>query len=125
MVIVNFIIIALLLNPSLLAASTLLDNFEKYREGVFRAQWRAKNSDAQTTYRSDNESGKPFLHAQSNSQGVRLALERIVDPKDLRRLASRWRVRTFPNGADERIGAKHDAAAQIYVIFDNQNRNMK
>ena len=30
------------------------------------------------------------------------------------------RAREFPTGADERIGDKHDTAAQVYVIFDNQ-----
>ena len=97
-----------------------MDNFEQYSEGVFPAKWRGKNSDAQNIYRIESERGNRFLHAQSNNQGVQLALERIVDPIDLRRLASRRRVHTFPNGADERIGAKHDAAAQVYVIFDNQ-----
>ena len=120
MVIIILAIVAWLLSPSPLAATTLLDNFEQYSEGVFPAKWRGKNSDAQNIYRIESERGNRFLHAQSNNQGVQLALERIVDPIDLRRLAWRRRVHTFPNGADERIGAKHDAAAQVYVIFDNQ-----
>jgi hypothetical protein len=47
-------------------------------------------------------------------------LEHIIEPKQQRRLAWRWRVHQLPTGADERNGDKHDPAAQVYVIFDNQ-----
>ena len=118
--IVNLVIFAWLLSPKPLAASILLENFEQYSEGAFPAKWRGKNDDAQKIYRIASENGNRFLRAQSNNQGVQLALERGANPKEQRRLSWRWRVHTFPNGADERLGAKHDAAAQVYVIFDNQ-----
>lgn len=109
-----------LLCPNRLGAATLLENFEQYSEGSYPAKWRGKNNAAQKIYRIESESGNRFLRAETHNQGVQIALEHIVDAKELRRLAWRWRVHTFPTGADERLGAKHDAAAQVYVIFDNQ-----
>lgn len=114
------LIVAWLSLPSPAPAATLLEHFDQYAEGTFPTKWRGKNSDAQSIYRIESEGGNRFLRARSNNQGVQIALERSVDPKQLRRLAWRWRAHTFPVGADERVGAKHDAAAQVYVIFDNQ-----
>lgn len=120
MVAIFLLMLVCLLNPSRLAATTLLENFEHYGDGTYPTKWRAKSNDGRKIYRIASEEGNRFLRAHSSNQGVQIALERIVDPRELRRLVWRWRVHTFPTGTDERIAAKHDAAAQVYVIFDNQ-----
>jgi len=107
-------------NVSFAANVKVLENFESDKAGTFPLKWRAKSSDGQKIYRVKAETGNRFLHAQSNNQAAQIALEHIVDPNLQRRLSWRWRVQTFPIGADERLAEKHDAAAQVYVIFDNQ-----
>ena len=59
-------------------------------------------------------------YARAENRGAHIGLEHVFDPKTLRQLRWRWRVRLLPIGADERVGEKHDAAAQVYVVFDNQ-----
>ena len=56
----------------------------------------------------------------AENRGTQIGLEYVFDPKKLQHLRWRWRVRALPVGADERVAEKHDAAAQVYVIFDNQ-----
>src|SRR5258706_2313959 len=107
-------------NVGFAADVKILENFESDKEGAFPLKWRAKSSEGQKIYRVEAEASNRFLHAQSHNQAVQIALEHIIDPKSQRRLAWRWRVQTFPVGADERLADKHDAAAQVYVIFDNQ-----
>ena len=61
-----------------------------------------------------------FLRAHANQQAVHIGLEYIVDPKLQKHLHWRSRVHALPQGADERDSEKHNAAAQVYVVFDNQ-----
>jgi hypothetical protein len=100
-------------------AGTTLEDFEQYQDGAFPEKWRARNKDARNIYRVASENGNRFLRAHADKQGLQIALERPIDPKRQSRLRWRWRVQTFPRGADERLGDKHDAAAQVYVVFDN------
>src|SRR5262245_23186088 len=100
-------------------AETTLENFEDYQDGTFPGKWRARSKEARRIYKIDSEGGNRFLHAHADKQGLQIALEHPIDPKRQSRLRWRWRVQKFPHGADERLGEKHDAAAQIYIIFDN------
>jgi hypothetical protein len=100
--------------------SLILENFESYGAGAFPEKWRMAKSDARKIYKVETESGNRFLRARSEKQGLQIALEHVFEPKQQRHLSWRWRAREFPTGADERIGDKHDTAAQVYVIFDNQ-----
>lgn len=97
-----------------------LENFESYPAGVFPDKWRMAKSDARKIYRIESESGNRFLRAHSEKQAIQIGLEHIFDPKQQQQLSWRWRAREFPSGADERRSDKHDTAAQVYVIFDNQ-----
>jgi len=99
---------------------TVLENFEQHGNNKFPAKWRSRNDDARKIYRIESESGDQFLRAHAVNQAVQIALEHIFDPQQQRRLTWRWRVRQLPIGADERNAERHDAAAQVYVIFDNQ-----
>ena len=101
-------------------AFTVLDNFEEYGANGFPSKWRSRNDDASKIYRIDTENGNRFLRADAHKQAVQIGLEHRFDPKQQRRLTWRWRVRQLPVGADERSAEKHDAAAQVYVVFDNQ-----
>lgn len=97
-----------------------LENFETYSVGVFPDKWRMAKSDAQKIYKIDAENGNRFLRARSEKQAIQIGLERVFEPKQQQQLSWRWRAREFPVGADERLSDKHDTAAQVYVIFDNQ-----
>ena len=92
--ILRLLVIAIcLLPPTRLMATTPLEDFEQYTDGAYPNKWRGKNNQAQSIYRVASENGNRFLRAHSRNQGVQIALEQIVDPKELRRLAWRWRVR--------------------------------
>jgi hypothetical protein len=99
-----------------------LENFEQYAGDGFPARWRANDGEARNIYRVESEAGNRFLRARSKNQGVQIGLEHVFNPTHWRRFGWRWRVHEFPRGADERVGDKHDAAAQVYIIFDNQYR---
>jgi Protein of unknown function (DUF3047) len=103
-------------------AATVLENFEQSGTNGFPSKWRASNDDAKTIYRIEAESGNHFLRARADNKAVQIGLEHIFDPKNQPRLKWRWRVHEIPKGADERVKGKHDAAAQVYVVFDNQTR---
>lgn len=97
-----------------------LENFEAYSAGAFPDKWRPAKSDGRKIYRIEAESGNRFLRARAEKQAIQIGLEHVFDPKQQQQLSWRWRAREFPAGADERLGDKHDTAAQVYVIFDNQ-----
>ena len=101
-------------------AATVLEDFEQSGTSGLPPKWRATNDDAKTIYRIESENGNRFLRARAENQAVQIGLERIFDPKNQPRLKWRWRVHEIPKGADERVKGKHDAAAQVYVVFDNQ-----
>jgi hypothetical protein len=99
---------------------TVLENFEAYVNGTFPSKWRSRNDEAQNIYQVVSENGNRFLRAHADKQAVQIALPYVFDPEQQRRLTWRWRVHQLPVGSDERDADKHDAAAQVYVIFDNQ-----
>ncbi len=103
-------------------AATVLENFEQYGANGLPSKWRGSNDDAKTIYRIESEKGNRFLRARADNQAVQFGLEHVFDPKNQPRLKWRWRAHQLPVGADERVSGKHDAAAQVYVIFDNQIR---
>jgi Protein of unknown function (DUF3047) len=97
-----------------------VEDFEGYPVQSFPEKWRRRSEAARKIYRVKSENGNQFLHAYADKQAVQIGLEHVFDPVKFRRLSWRWRVHALPQGADERTAEKHDAAAQIYVIFDNQ-----
>ncbi len=100
--------------------AVVLENFESYANDSFPEKWRVMKEGARTIYRVETENGNRFLHARADKQTIQIGLKHPFDPKQQTHLTWRWRAREFPAGADERIADKHDAAAQVYVIFDNQ-----
>jgi hypothetical protein len=95
-----------------------LEDFEGYPVQSLPEKWRRRSEGARKIYRSESENGNRFLHAYADKQAVQIGLEQVFDPAKFRRL--RWRMHALPQGADERAAEKHDAAAQVYVVFDNQ-----
>ena len=87
----------------------------------FPKGWRDASADAQEIYRIEAELGNHFLRARADNKSVQIGLEYLFNPKKLRQLRWRWRVRALPVGANERNADKHHAAAQVYVIFDSPN----
>jgi hypothetical protein len=97
----------------------ILDNFERYGSSKFPKKWSDASGAAQGTYRIEAESGNHFLRARAENKSVQIGLEHIFSAKKLRHLRWRWRVRALPAGANEKNAERHDAAAQVYVIFDS------
>jgi hypothetical protein len=97
-----------------------LEDFEVYPVQSFPEKWRRRSEAARKIYRIASENGNQFLHAYADKQAVQIGLEQLVDPAKFHRLRWRWRVHALPRGADERTAERHDAAAQVYVVFDNQ-----
>jgi hypothetical protein len=97
---------------------TVAETFEHYGDGQFPARWQSKRSEARTIYRIVSENGNQFLRARAEKQAAHIGLE--LDAKSHRQLQWRWRVYALPHGADERDPEKHDAAAQVYIVFDNR-----
>jgi Protein of unknown function (DUF3047) len=100
--------------------SIVLDAFEQHSNGKFPTNWRSAGSGAEHIYRIETDGDNRFLHARAENRGTQIGLEYVFDPKKLQHLQWRWRVRALPVGADERVTEKHDAAAQVYVIFDSR-----
>lgn len=119
---VGCVIALVLLTVGSVHAATVLENFEQASANGFPSKWRVSNETAKTIYRIESEKGDHFLRARADNQAVQIGLEHIFDPTSQPRLKWRWRVNQLPTGADERVSGKHDAAAQVYVIFDNQIR---
>ncbi len=95
-------------------------NFEAYAPGTFPSKWRRRSDEGLKIYRVESENGNRFRRAYADKQAVQIGLEYVFDPNEQRRLTWRWRVRQLPLGSDERNPEKHNAAAQAYIIFDNQ-----
>jgi hypothetical protein len=102
------------------SGAVVLEDFEKHGTANFPKNWWLGGTGAEQVYRIEAESDYRFLHARAENRGVPIGIEYVFNPKKLRHLRWRWRLRTLPAGADERVAEKHDAAAQVYVIFDNQ-----
>jgi hypothetical protein len=116
-----FLFIQLLVcNVGFTAGFTILENFETYGDGAFPSKWRSRSDEARKIYRIESEDGNRFLRAHADKQAVQIGLEHFLDPKQQPRLRWRWRAHALPVGADERVAERHDAAAQVYVVFDNQ-----
>jgi len=115
-------VLALMLWAGLAHGSSTLENFEHYEVQSFPSKWRASDEEAKVVYRIESENGNRFLRARADNKAVQIGLEHMFDVQRQPRLKWRWRVRQIPKGADERMSGKHDAAAQVYVIFDNRTR---
>jgi hypothetical protein len=102
------------------SGAVILEDFEKHGNANFPKNWWSGGSGAELVYRIEAESGYRFLHARAENVGVPIGLQYVFNPKKLQQLRWRWRVRVLPTGADETKADKHDAAAQVYVIFDSQ-----
>jgi DUF3047 family protein len=121
------VLLAGLLSHSLLLAGAqreedaiVLDNFDQHGAGKFPKKWAGASNDAQGIYRIEAEADNHFLRARADNKAVQIGLDYVFNPKKLQQLKWRWRVRALPTGANEKLAEKHDAAAQVYVIFDSQ-----
>jgi hypothetical protein len=97
-----------------------VEDFEGYLVQSFPEKWQRRSEAARKIYRVESEDGNHFLHAHADKEAMQIGLQQLIDPAKFRRLRWRWRVHALPQGADERTAEKHDAAAQVYVVFDNQ-----
>jgi hypothetical protein len=114
------VLVPMFANATALLGFTVLDNFEHYGTNPFPTKWRARSDEARKIYRIGAENDNRFLRAHADKVALHIGLEHEFEPKRQQRLSWRWRVVAFPQGADERRADKHDAAAQVYVVFDSR-----
>ena len=80
------------------SGAIVLEDFEKHGTANFPKNWWSGGSGAELVYRIEAESGYRFLHARAEKRGVPIGLQYVFNPKKLRQLRWRWRVRTLPTG---------------------------
>jgi hypothetical protein len=102
------------------SGAVVLEDFEKHGAANFPKNWWSGGKGAELVYRIEAEGDTRYLHARAENRGVPIGLQYVFNPKKWRQLRWRWRVRVFPTGSDERRAEKHDAAAQVYVLFDDK-----
>ncbi|MFH1018143.1 MAG: DUF3047 domain-containing protein [Pseudomonadota bacterium] len=97
----------------------VLENFETFVVGAVPSDgWTTRGGNAEGSYSIQQETGgNHYLKAVDRGRSVQLFKEKGWDLKTSPYLRWKWRANRFPVGSDERIGAKNDSAAGIYVVF--------
>lgn len=120
-----FVLLALLLTGALASAPPepgwgredcrVLEDFATARVGEFPQGWRAREDEGRTVYSVGEERGRRFLRAHARELGIQAAKEYEWPLEAYPILAWSWRVREFPQGADEKDG-KNDSAVAVYML---------
>jgi len=95
----------------------VVGDFATNAVGVFPADWRPKQDRAREIYRVMQEGGLRFVRATAEGTGLQMGKEVPWDLATHPVLAWRWRPRTFPAGADERLGSRNDSVLGVYAVF--------
>lgn len=102
-----------------------IDDFASAKIGEFPPGWQARKSAGKGVYSVQEENGVRFLRAVSRGLGIQAAREHGWDLTTHPVLAWAWRVREFPNGADERDSKKNDSALAVYAVFPHSPMSVK
>lgn len=99
----------------------VLDDFENEEEGAPPRNWSRRtfgDDDGRNPYAVVRESPTNlFLRAEVEDENVMLYKEVRWNARKYPYLAWRWRVRHVPEGSDERVEAKADSAAGLYLSY--------
>jgi hypothetical protein len=105
----------------------LIEGFSDSLEGKFPAGWKwiaghdlkeiGKYGPDKIPYIVRSEGGNNYLHAEDSGQAITIVSDKKWNIKKYPCLSWRWRVHTFPAGANERIKGKGDSAASLFVTF--------
>jgi hypothetical protein len=117
-----------LLAPAILVAALLavpdgedlvLEDFEEGAVGEMPKDWKARGFERGATppYWIVEENGNRFLRAEDRGQNVMLYKEVRWDARDYPYISFRWRIRSVPEGADEREEERADSAAGLYLSY--------
>jgi hypothetical protein len=100
-------------------ARIVLEDFARGTAGEFPPgwNWRAKDDGKRKLYVLREENGRRYLNARDDSQSVLIVKKVSWKLRDYPVLTWRWRVRTLPVNADERLTPRNDSAAGLYVVF--------
>jgi hypothetical protein len=94
----------------------VIDDFSKSTVGQFPAEWKARTDEGLGVYAVQEEGGTRFLRAVSKGLGIQAARPSEWGLQEYPVLVWSWRVRQFPEGADERKSSSNDSAASVYVL---------
>lgn len=120
------IVLAVLLLTSLAAppspaasepSCVVIDDFHESKIGAFPAGWKPRKEAGRRVYSVQQEGGMRFLHALARNVGIQAGREFPWDLATEPILAWSWRVRQFPDAADERQSGKNDSAVAVYALF--------
>ena len=104
-----------------MAASLIVDTFNKEDVGKLPRGWKARNSkmteQAKHIYKVVVEGKNAFLFAHSKGDAIQIGKKIEVDLKKYPVLTWRWKVDKLCDGADERYKKTGDSAAGVYVVF--------
>jgi hypothetical protein len=107
--------------PRLAAAGdsqcVVIEDFQSARIGAFPAAWKPRKDAGRRVYSVQEEGGLRFLRAVAQNVGIQAGFEFSWDLVTHPTLAWSWRVRRFPDRADEREGRRNDSAVAVYAIF--------
>ena len=97
-----------------------LENFDSYELGTFPNKWQSRGGQEEATavyhVSKDGKRG-PFLAARADGSSVMIGLDHAFAPSRYPYLQWQWRVRSFPEGGNERSKTTNDSAAGVYVVF--------
>ena len=80
--------------------------------------WPLERHKAVRVYRVSSEPGNRYLEAYDAEQiSAQIFRKFYWNPRSYPVLNWRWRARTLPAGADERVPQKNDSACGVYVVF--------
>jgi hypothetical protein len=80
-------------------------------------KWRGFGQTENKPYRVEEEEGNRFLRAEDRGENVMLYKELRWNVEEYPYLSWRWRIRTAPDGGDERFEEKADSAAGVYLMY--------
>jgi len=97
-----------------------IENFAADPVGTFPTAWRVRTDAGKDVYRIFDDGALRFLRAHAESMGMQAAMQREWDLDAYPILSWSWRLRRFPEGANEQSG-KNDSALAVYLLVPYSN----
>lgn len=113
----------LLLTPPVRPASAaepvcvVIDDFQQGTVGAFPHGWKPRKDAGRRVYSVQEQGPMRFLRAVAQDVGIQAGYEFSWDLGTDPVLAWSWRVRRFPDRADERNSLRNDSALAVYAVF--------
>jgi Protein of unknown function (DUF3047) len=111
--------------PAPAATCRAVADFTSGAVGEFPPDWKPKEDRTREIYKIVEEGGLRFVRATAEGTGLQMGHEFDWDLKSHPVLAWKWRPRTFPTGADERVAGKNDSPLGVYAVFPHSPMSVK